>query len=56
MDTLKMVFSTVWLLGWGFGAGALLTTHWYISVPMFLVAALPISYDIYMRVRKKKNE
>lgn len=55
MKVLKIIFSVVWLLGWGFGAGALLQSHWYISIPMFIVAAIPGVYDTY-KVYKENKE
>lgn len=56
MKVLKIVFSVTWLLGWGFGAGLLIPTHWYISTPMFLIAALPGAYDIYRKIKERKQD
>ena len=47
MRALKLIFTLVWQLGWAIGAGLLLSSHWYIAVPMFLVALIPTGYNAY---------
>ena len=51
-SVLRWVFDALWLIGWGTGGGFLLTAHWYIAVPMLLLAPLPLTYDVYKSVKK----
>lgn len=50
---MKVVIDTLWFAGWTFGGVMLVATHWFIAVPMWMLAPLPASYHLYLHLKKK---